>query len=307
MNILYATDGSHGALAAAHFLARLPLGDDCQIHLLSVIEVDGGEGEANDVLARTREALGETRARIRNCVRRGDPAQQILEQVHHGGGDDATAEILDDVDGVPDDDPLPDLVVVGTHGRSAVARFFVGSVADRVARHAPCSVLLARPRGDGGGELGPIVVGLDGSESAARALDWLTRRLPLPSGGEIRLVRAVTPPAFLGYADGALLVPGQLETLTLALQQEAEDARTDLARTADELKGEATAGAAARTIVAEALPGDAASVLLDAAHDHNAGLLVVGSHGSTGLERFLLGSVSEKVLRHAECSVLVVR
>ncbi len=90
-------------------------------------------------------------------------------------------------------------------------------------------------------------------------------------------------------------MPGHSETL----------ARADLARTADELKGKAAA--APRTIVAEALPGDAASVLLDAAHDHNAGLLVVGSHGSTGLERFLLGSVSEKILRHADCSVLVVR
>ena len=174
VNILYATDGSEGALAAAHFLARLPLAADCQIHLLTVIEVDGGEAEANDIVARTREALGETRARVSTRLRRGDAAQQILEQIHHGGDDDATAETLDGVAGIPDDGPLPDLVVVGTHGHGAIARLFLGSVAERVARHAPCPVLLARPLI--GGELDRIVVGLDGSDSAARTLDPRDRK-----------------------------------------------------------------------------------------------------------------------------------
>jgi nucleotide-binding universal stress UspA family protein len=64
---------------------------------------------------------------------------------------------------------------------------------------------------------------------------------------------------------------------------------------------------AARSLTTEVAPGDAASLLLDTARDHKADLLVVGSHGSTGLDRFLLGSVSEKVLRHAGCSVLIVR
>lgn len=302
MNILYATDGSDGALAPARLLAALPLGDDCEICLLTVIETDGGDDDAaaNALLARAREALGKTRARVRTRVRRGDPAQQTMEQVHHGDDEDET---LEGVDGVPDEGTPPDLLVVGTHGRGAVARLFLGSVAERVARHAPCSVLLARPQNEGG-SLDRIVVGLDGSDNAARALDWLTRRLPLPPLSEICLVRAITPPAFLGYNDG-MLVPAYSETLALALQQEADDARTDLARTANELKSEEAA--AGRTIVAEALPGDAASVLLDAAHDHNADLLVVGSHGRSGLERFLLGSVSEKALRHAGCSVLIVR
>lgn len=306
MNILCATDGSHGALAAARFLAALPLGEECRICLLTVMEAEAAahtdDAATHDVLDRTRAALAQTRARVRTRVRRGDPAQQILEQIHHGD-EDATAEILEDVDGMPDDRPPLDLLVVGTHGRSAVARLFLGSVAERVARHAPCPVLLARPL-PGGGELGSIVVGLDGSDNAARALDWLMHCLPLPPLSEIRLVRAITPPAFLGYTDG-ILVPAYSETIALALQQEAEDARATLARTADELTGE-EAGAA-RTTAAEALPGDAASILLDAARDHGAALLVVGAHGRAGLERFLLGSVSEKVLRHADCSVLVIR
>jgi nucleotide-binding universal stress UspA family protein len=225
VNILYATDGSEGALAAAHFLARLPLGDNCQIHLLTVIEVDGGEAEANDILARTREALGETRARVQVRVRQGDPTQQILEQIHHGS---------DGSDG--DDGPLPDLVVVGTHGHGAIARLFLGSVAERVARHAPCPVLLARPLI--GGELDRIVVGLDGSDSAARALDWVCDRLPLPSGGSaIHLLHVITPPMFLGFTDGAL-VPAYSEVIAAALQKESEDARKGLSRIVEQRKSD---------------------------------------------------------------------
>ena len=53
--------------------------------------------------------------------------------------------------------------------------------------------------------------------------------------------------------------------------------------------------------------GDARSVILDAASEWNADLIVLGSHGRAGLGRFLLGSVSEAVARHARCSVQIVR
>jgi nucleotide-binding universal stress UspA family protein len=53
--------------------------------------------------------------------------------------------------------------------------------------------------------------------------------------------------------------------------------------------------------------GDPAYTLLDVAEQGKADLLVVGSHGRSGLGRFLMGSVSEKALRHAHCSVLVMR
>jgi len=289
VNILYATDGSDGSLAAAHFLGRLPLGDDCHICLLTVTETDGGEAEANAILARTQNALGETHARVSARIRRGDPTQQILEQIQNGDHEGATA----------------DLVVVGTHGRGAIARLFLGSVAERVARHAPCPVLLARPLSSG--ELDQIVVGLDGSDNAARALDWVCDRLPLPPrGGAIHLLHVITPPMFLGFTDG-VFVPAYSEVIAAALQKESEDARKGLSRIVEQRKSGQIGGAAVRNLTTEVAPGDAASILLDAARDHKADLLVVGSHGSTGLDRFLLGSVSEKVLRHADCSVLIVR
>ena len=125
MRILYATDGSRGALDAAHLLASLPLATEDQLMVLAVVpEYEDAEGRA--ALASAREALTHCTANLTLHMRRGDPAEAILRVA---------------------EDQAADLIVVGSRGLSTVARFFLGSVAERVARHALCPVLLVRPRG----------------------------------------------------------------------------------------------------------------------------------------------------------------
>lgn len=273
MRFLLATDGSAQSLAAADFLAQLPLGPES---LVLVLYVEPGSGDAtDDVLGRTTTRLAASRAVVETRSLPGTAAQEILK----------TAE-----------EERSELLLMGCSGVSAVERFFLGTVTERVMRHAPCPVLVARPCGQ---PLKEIVVGVDSSSSSQRALDWLVG-LPLPSDAEVRLVTAV--PNLEEAIRVHMMLPVDLQEGDATLDER-------LRHKAQEL----LAGAAQRLaptghrVVSEVRSGDAAVALLDVAEAEGAHLTVIGSHGSGAVERFLLGSVSEKVLRHAHCSVLVVR
>jgi len=281
MRILYATDGSEHALAGARFLAALPLEASSTVHVVSVEDGTGEEAtRASEAALHVADAaLHSSAARKEAVMRRGNPAEQIL----------AEAEAWP-----------ADLVVVGSRGRSAIARFFVGSVAERVVAHAPCSVLLARPLLRGSAAVEQVVLGTDGSQTAAQAADWLRERFPLPGMCPVHLVSVVMP-MNAASASRMTLVSGMADLFVTLGQQEQDAAREHL----DALVGAfQTAG---RPVTTEVRADDPAGGLLAVAEERGADLLVVGSRGYNGLDRFLLGSVSEKALRHAACSVLVVR
>ena len=276
MQVIYATDGSEGSLAAARLLVRLPLGADCRLTLLTV--APPGEAVQRDVLlASTRDALGECMVDLEVQVRHGSPAVEILEAA---------------------DEQSPDLLVLGAGGRGAIARFLIGSVADRVARHAACPVLIARPLRN---QLQRLVVGIDGSPGAARAVETL-QRLPLPEGSEIRLV-AVLP----SLED--LMLTSRWLPLPLMGRQDAEAVLGSLRQAAQEsLTRQVPAlEAAGRRAVTEVRRGDPAVTLIQTAEDEEADLIVTGAQGHDVVERFLMGSVSDKVLRYAPCSVLIAK
>jgi nucleotide-binding universal stress UspA family protein len=243
MHLLYATDGSEASQAGAHLLAELPLSRDCRLTLLTVLPEEGDE-RAAAVLVAARKILANTRASLDTQIRWGSAAEEILRAVEMRP---------------------TDLVVMGSRGLSGLSHFLLGSVSERVARHAPCSVLLARPlRCD----LRAAVLGVDGSECSVGAARWL-ENFPLPRGCHVH-------------------------TVTVHSGHNAP----------------ATAAPAARPSspeVAEIMTGEPALALLRAAERHDADLLVVGSHGRGGIGRLVMGSVSEHLLRHALCSVLVVK
>jgi nucleotide-binding universal stress UspA family protein len=276
MRILYATDGSEGALAAAQVLALLPLETDCHLTILTVVP-PGEEADGQEVVTAGRAALSLSRARLETQVRHGNPAEEIVRAA---------------------EDQPTDLVAVGWSGRSAIARFFVGSVAERVARHAACPVLVARPLR---AKLRELIAGVDGSEGASRAVAWL-QQFPLPDECEIRLLTVVTQVEDLvrtsRFFPLPLMAPEDAQAFV-------ERQRREVQARLDEVA--AAFAARARPVVTEIRRGEPATALLAAAEDEGADLIVVGTQGHSPLERFLMGSVSEKVLRHAHCSVLVVR
>jgi len=183
-----------------------------------------------------------------------------------------------------------DLVVVGSHGRTGIARVVLGSVAERVARYAHSSVLVARPAPSG-----VIVAATDLSPASLPAIAE-GRAAAERTGARLLVVSAIewganwAPFGPLG-ALPAVPSPELRRQVEEALKSTVEQAMT-------------AAGAVGEVRV---LDGSPAAEIVHVANEVGAELVVVGTRGRTGLSRLALGSVAERVIRNASCSVLVVR
>jgi nucleotide-binding universal stress UspA family protein len=203
-----------------------------------------------------------------------------------------------------------DLVVLATHGRGPLGRFWLGSVADELVRHLPMPVLLARPHEAAPDlnqepDLGRVLLPLDGSGLAEQILEPAVALAGLMPAGEWTLLRAIKPSAVLEDAPGtpgiepeARSLLGHIHTMQAHLRQQAE---TYLNSVAQRLRGR---GFRAQTHVVEGHPAEA---ILREAQSWHAGLIALATHGRRGLSRLILGSVADKVIRAAHLPVLVQR
>jgi nucleotide-binding universal stress UspA family protein len=188
-----------------------------------------------------------------------------------------------------------DLIVTGTRGHTGIRRWLLGSVAEHVVRAADCSVLVARG-GDPDRGFARVVVGTDFSEGSHLAL---ARAVELAEpGAQIDLVHCFHMPMMRP-------VPGVDPILAEdyhALEKELHDDAA--ARGAKMIAEHGDDRVSCRFQVVDDHPRDA---VCDLAELLGADLVAVGSHGSRGLRRLILGSVAEATVRHAPCSVLVAR
>jgi nucleotide-binding universal stress UspA family protein len=199
-----------------------------------------------------------------------------------------------------------DFVLVGSHGASGLVRFLLGSVAQAVLRRSPCSVEIVRrttPDSATVSSAMKILVATDGSECSMAAVRSVAGR-PWPAPCQVRAISVV--PLIVPFGEtipiGPVYYP--LSDVTEKLQNEARGRSEEAVARAHQILSEARI-----TIVeTECLPiGDARQVILDEAKAWNADLIVVGSHGYHGIDKLMLGSVSESVAMHAHCSVEVIR
>lgn len=190
-----------------------------------------------------------------------------------------------------------ELLVVGSRGYSGVASLFLGSVAQRVASHATCPVVVVPPTSqEAAARRGRVVVGVDGSEHAAAAL-----RFALV---EAERLRAELVAVYAWQAPDAPVDPFTVLQADVAVDREQQVARARewLLRTVDEARTPLTQRVPVRVETPEKHP---AAALLDEGADVD--LIVVGSRGRGGFTGLLLGSVSQQVLNHAVVPVAVVR
>ncbi len=131
------------------------------------------------------------------------------------------------------------------------------------------------------------------SEAAAQTVVIQGR----PEGTEVRVLHIVEPPTLLVARE----MGGYDSTLEAVWEAESKQAEALVAQTADMLRSQ---GLRVTTAVGQ---GDPKSMIIDEAEKWKADLIVLGSHGRKALDRFLMGSVSEAVARHASCSVEIVR
>ena len=141
-----------------------------------------------------------------------------------------------------------------------------------------------------------ILLPIDGSKFSELAIKAVMAQTK-PTHADVRVLHVIEP--IPEYADGLSWGYG-LQSANV-LEEERKQAQEMVAHAAQELRD---AGFQVETVVEL---GDAKAVIVDAAAQWPADLIVLGSHGRKGLERFLMGSVSEAVARHAPCSVQIVR
>ena len=141
-----------------------------------------------------------------------------------------------------------------------------------------------------------ILIAIDVSDHSQIVLQNVAAR-PWPSNTEMRVLHVVEPPSILMGREMSGPDP-EFETVWEALRDQAKSLVT---KAADKLRN---SGLNATAVLEE---GDPKSRIIDVANDWHADMIVLGSHGHRGLSRFLMGSVSEAVARHAHCSVEIVR
>lgn len=191
------------------------------------------------------------------------------------------------------------LVVMATHGRSGLKRWFLGSVAEKVLREASNSTLLIRANEETStaGQVTPnrIIVPLDGSKLAEGVLPTVVE-LATALKSKVVLLRAYSvQPLAYGYKD-FLHAPKEIAA-------ELKKAATSyLDHWVERLK---SAGIA--DVVPNVSDGQAAEAIIAFAKETPHSLIAMCTHGRSGVKRWLLGSVTEKVLRHAPGPVLVFR
>ena len=288
MRVVLATDGSNDARAAVDWLRALPLPPDREVMVLTVVgrtfvPLDPDLFGPLDValIAEARKLADDTAALLltghstTGRVVQGDPREEIV----------AAAKDLD-----------AELIVMGARGLGAVKEFFLGSVSLGVARHAPCPVLVCHgmPRA-----VRTITVGLDGSAHARRALAWMAA-LSLAPTTRIRLVAVAEPQHYPSSAPA--LLRETLRTSVAAVEAERRGALQEEIASAV-----ASLGSPLGSIESRVVTGAPGEMIVREAERDGSDLIVVGARGAGTVARLLLGSVSESVLRHAGCPVLVVR
>lgn len=295
MRVLVAIDGSDQAAVAVDLVANIAWPAGTEIVVAEAIEsgaaLFGGPWpalamvEANrleaEVRAESDRTVHEARRRLTGpglyveaAVLRGRPATAIADRVRA---------------------MQADLIVVGSRGHGRIESMLLGSVSAELIDHAPTPVLVAR-----GQQIQRVLLAWDGSSCASRAADLL-RAWPIFAASSVRVVSVadIEVPWWTGFPE-----PGSPELMPIYV--EAADASR---KQRDELALDMTVElqAAGLNAVADRREGDAATEILAAASASKTDLIVMGTHGRTGLARLVIGSVARNVLQHATCSVLIVR
>ncbi len=181
-----------------------------------------------------------------------------------------------------------DLIVMASHGRGGLGRWLLGSVATKVVRASSKPVFVVSGKRlaetERTPEIGRILVALDGSELAEKALD---RAVKLASAFSAELI------LYQSVSIAEIAHPAVIEIN----QRELSEAQSYL----DGLKSKHEP-LVTHTIIHEAHP---ARGIVDVAADRNADIVVMGSHGRSGINRWLLGSVAESVIQNAPCPILI--
>ena len=184
-----------------------------------------------------------------------------------------------------------DLIAMGTHGRKGLKKLFMGSVTSRVIVSSLCDVLIVKkPFMDCSGRYGSLLVSFDGSEFSKKALERACE-LSKIDGSEITAVYVIPR-----YEE-------MIEFFTSSLIK--ENLYHDAEKIMEKARSIATEkGLKMNTEIAD---GDEADKIIETANRLKSDLIIRGTHGWSGINRAIIGSVAERVIINAPCPILVVK
>jgi nucleotide-binding universal stress UspA family protein len=283
--ILFPTDGSDGAAFAFEHVLDLAARHDATVHVLNVADttqngllkirgddVDALEAEGDRIVREAAEQADEQGVDTVTDVVRGEPYREIVDYAEQHG---------------------LELIVMPTHGRRGLERFLLGSTSERVVRRADVPVLTMRPDDDVtvSHPYQDVLVPTDGSDCANQALA-IGVDIADAEDAALHLLSVIAITAL-----GSDVRPDiQLEML----EESAHELLDEAAAFADD------AGVDAASTTVEYAPS-IHQAILTYIDDHEVDLVVVGTHGRTGFDRYVLGSVTEYLVRTSPIPVLTVR
>jgi nucleotide-binding universal stress UspA family protein len=282
--ILLATDFSDTARRARDHALHLARRSDAALHVLHVAEV-------SDIFYETDEDLQERlQDRMDAVFAEADVSDlRITRTIERG--EVAAEGILDYAE-----EHAVDLIVLGTHGRRGLRRMMMGSVATEVVRHAACPVLTVREhdRPFPDEAVDGILVPLDLSDYSRDALPYAKDLAAQYDGTRLHLLHVFEdldlPPIY-----------GDVHNPLLGTFPEIRDkVEAQMQQWLDETGGPDV------PVTLQVESGPSVGTILDYVETHGIDLVVLTTHGRSGLERFLLGSVAERVMQRAPCPVYLI-
>jgi nucleotide-binding universal stress UspA family protein len=298
MKILIAYDGSTGSDAALHDLRRAGLPDTAEALVISVDEqwlpVPTSYWMMKTSFSSTQPASGKAQARAEQAaeqVRSLFPNWQVNPEFY--GGSPASVILA------KAEEWQPDLIVVGSHGHTALGRFFLGSVSQKIVTESNDSVRVARRSTTAPDAPARLVVGIDGSPYAEAALQAIVAR-QWPRGSEVKIVHAEfkLPPQLATEL-------GEHENATMQMAEWIAENNHRIRQMIETAEGQLQAAGMKTSVVVK--EEDPKRLLLAEAESFGADCIFVGARGLSRLERAWLGSVSTAIIGRAHCSVEVRR
>jgi nucleotide-binding universal stress UspA family protein len=289
--VLVPTDGSPEAEYAARYGIALAGATGATVHVLSVVDeslyprtsvlsddlieesLEAARAEAGEAVDRVAEMAGPG-TNVVTEVRQGVPAESIRTYAADHG---------------------VDLVVMGTHGRTGLRRYIIGSVAEEVVRTSEVPVLTVRKRAEepASTEISRVLVPTDGSDQSMAAVEHAID-VAATYDATVHALYVVDQRALASYYDAGPMIGDLIDNLT-AVGENATESVRERANERD---------VPVETNVVQGIP---AATIDDYVDEKAIDLVVMGTHGRTGVERYLLGSVTDRVVRTSKVPVLTVR
>ena len=287
MNVLVATDGSKYGRWALNWVAKLPFVEPAKVMALHVLDVATLRVPflAQPVMAGNEQYVQEeiTRMGARSAKTLQDATQQLASLKLAGTVRKEQGPVASTIlKRAPKRDGL---LVVGSQGLDALDRFMLGSVSTNLIHHATCPVLVVKSESP---PLRRMILAIDGSDASAKALKFVLTKFQ--SDQSTSKGRRVPIHVTVLHVLPVVMYPGLKEASKKLLEQSVQKL--------------IKAGFTAEPLC---YLGNPAEEIMKAASQQRADLIVMGAQGLGAIARFLIGSVSTRVVQHANGSVLVVR